>query len=81
MSNLADTLRTQGDLAGARKLQEEVVDIVCRVLGPEHPNTLTSMRNLAVTRQAQGDLKGARDLQEETLDTVRRMFGPGMPLR
>ena len=37
MNNLAATLRAQGDLAGARKLHEEVLDIRRRVLGPEHP--------------------------------------------
>ena len=49
MSNLAETLCAQGDLAGARKLQEETLAIRRRVLGPEHPATLTSMNNLAET--------------------------------
>ena len=68
MNNLADTMRAQGDLAGARKLQEETLRIQSRVLGPEHPDTLTSMNNLAETLRAQGDLAGARKLQEDVLD-------------
>ena len=40
MNNLAETLRAQGDLAGARGLQEQVLDLRRRVLGAEHPNTL-----------------------------------------
>ena len=47
MNNLADTLRAQGDLNGARELQEKVLEIRRRILGEEHPDTLTSMNNLA----------------------------------
>ena len=47
MNNLAETLQAQGDLTGARKLHEETLAIQRRVLGPEHPDTLTSMNNLA----------------------------------
>ncbi len=73
---LALTLSAQGDLAGARKLQEEVLDIQRRVLGPEHPETLASMNNLADTMRARGELAGARKLQEETLAICRRVLGP-----
>ena len=47
MNNLAGTLSAQGDLVGARKLQEETLAVCRRVLGAEHPNRLTSMNNLA----------------------------------
>ena len=60
MNNLAQTLQAQGDLPGARKIQEQVLDASRRVLGGEHPDTLTSMNNLAGTLEAQGDLPGAR---------------------
>ena len=60
MNNLAVTLRAQGDLAGARALQERCSRPSGRLLGDEHPDTLTSMNNLAVTLRAQGDLAGAR---------------------
>jgi hypothetical protein len=33
----------------AGELELMVLDVCKRVLGPEHPNTLTSMNNLAVT--------------------------------
>ena len=36
-------------------------------LGPEHPDTLTSMNNLAVAYQAAGKLDLALPLFEETL--------------
>ena len=76
MSNLAETLRAQGDLEGARKLQEETLEIQRRVLGPEHHSTLTSMSNLALMLRDQGDLEGARKLQEETLEIGCRALRP-----
>jgi hypothetical protein len=76
MSNLAETLRAQGDLAGASELQKETLDISRRVLGPEHPNTLISMSNLAETLRAQGDLAWASELEKETLDISRQVLGP-----
>ena len=64
---------------GARKLHEEALAISRRVLGAEHPDTLTSINNLANTLFAQGDLAGARKLQEETLTIRRRVLGPEHP--
>jgi hypothetical protein len=58
MSNLAITLKGQGDLPGARRLQEAVLGARKRLQGDEHPDTLTSMNNLAGTLKAQGDLPG-----------------------
>ena len=38
-----------------------------RLLGEEHPDTLTAMNNLAQTLYVQGDLARARTLQEQVL--------------
>jgi hypothetical protein len=59
MNNLARMLRAQGDLAGARKLLEETLDILRRVLGPEHLGTSASARNLFETLQDLGELAAA----------------------
>jgi hypothetical protein len=56
MNNLAETLRSQGDLGAARGLQEQVLTMRRRVLGEDHPDTLTSINNLAATLRSQGDL-------------------------
>jgi hypothetical protein len=69
----------QGDLAGARRLQEQVLKARRRVLGEEHPNTLTAKGNLAVTLAEQGDLAGARPLQEQVLKARRRVLGEEHP--
>ena len=64
MNNLAGTLYGQGDLAGARKLLEQVLGARARVLARDHPDILTTMNNLAQTLKEQGDLAGAPKLQE-----------------
>jgi hypothetical protein len=46
MNNLAATLGAQGDLDGARGLEEQVLAARRRVLGDQHPDTLTSINNL-----------------------------------
>ena len=79
MNNLAATLYLQGDLKGARKLQEQVLAESRRVQGEEHPHTLTAMNNLAETLKALGDLAGTRKLQEQVLETRRRLLGEEHP--
>jgi Flp pilus assembly protein TadD len=53
--NLALTLLVLGDLAGARDLQLRTYDTSRRVLGENHPDTLTSAANLAFTLYTLGD--------------------------
>jgi hypothetical protein len=67
MSNLAVTLSDQGDLAGARKLQEQVLEIRRRILGEEHPSTSISAWNLFSTYTAMGDSVGARTVLKNDL--------------
>jgi tetratricopeptide (TPR) repeat protein len=79
MNNLTATLRTLGDLDGARRLQDRVLEVRTRVLGGEHPDTLTSMNNLASTLRAQGDHAGARRLQERVLAVRTPVLGEEHP--
>jgi Flp pilus assembly protein TadD len=76
---LGNLAYAQGDLPGARKIQEQVLDASRRVLGEEHPDTLTSMNNLALTLWYQGDLAGARKIQEQELVICRRVLGEEHP--
>ena len=55
MNNLAATLQAQGDLAGAREIQEQVLEISRRILGKEHPSTSIAAWNLYVTLFKLGD--------------------------
>jgi len=69
MNNLAQTLYAQGDLAGARQLQEQVLEDMARFLGKEHPSTLMSMLNLAEIRQAEGDVAEAERLRRLAMES------------
>jgi hypothetical protein len=79
MGNLASTLRAMGDHAGAKKLEEQVLEQSTRILGPDHPDTLTSMGNLALTLWNMGDHAGAKKLQEQVLEQKTRILGPDHP--
>jgi tetratricopeptide (TPR) repeat protein len=63
----------------AQSLLTRAVDIQRRVLGPQHPDTLTSMRNLAGVLRMEGRNVEAEKLQRETLDIQRRVLGPEHP--
>lgn len=78
-SVLAHLFGEQGDHAGARSLWCEVLSMQCRVLGPEHPDTLQTKANLAATISRQGDYKEAKRLEIDVLKAMRRVLGPTHP--
>jgi hypothetical protein len=47
-----------------------------RVLGPEHPHTLTTRHNLALWTGQAGDAAGARDQYAALLPIRERVLGP-----
>jgi len=49
------------------------------VLGPEHPDTLTSVNDLAYCMQALGDAAGALPLYRRAAAGFERLFGPEHP--
>jgi len=63
----------------AENLWRLVWDTRHRILGAEHPNTLTSMNNLALTLGAQGDMEGARKIHEQVLEITLRVLGAEHP--
>ena len=75
MNNLAVTYRAQGRTGEAARLQEEVLEKRRRILGDDHPDTLTTMNNLASTYRDQGRTGEAARLQEEVLEKRRRITG------
>lgn len=76
---LASLLQAQGDFVAARPLFERTLAIYERVLGPEHPDTATSLNNLAHLLQAQGDFVAARPLFERALTICKKVLGPEHP--
>jgi len=79
MAELAETLGYEGHFVEAESLYRETLDIERRVLGPEHPATLSLMSGLAVVLSAEGHYAEAEKLERETLEIRRRRFGPDHP--
>ena len=59
----------------ARGILEDQLNVRRRVLGDEHPATLSSINNLAETLRALGETQTARDLHQKALDVRRRVLG------
>jgi tetratricopeptide (TPR) repeat protein len=71
--------QTAGRLAEALPLYEQTLELRKAKLGPEHPDTLTSMSNLAVAYQTAGRLAEALPLYEQTLELRKAKLGPEHP--
>lgn len=69
-------LKSRGDFAGARRLNEEVLTQVRALLGRDEPSSLAAAHDCVVSRLLTGDYKAARELAEETLEGRSRIFGP-----
>ena len=76
MARIANYLGRSGSYAAARDLMRRVVEARERVLGPEHPRTLTARHELARWTGAAGDPAIARDLFAALLPVHERVLGP-----
>ncbi|KAJ4160360.1 hypothetical protein NW754_003485 [Fusarium falciforme] len=79
VSNLASTFWNQGRWKKAEELEVGVMETMKRVLGEEHPDTLTSMNNLASIFWNQGRWKEAEELQVGVMETRKRVLGEEHP--
>jgi tetratricopeptide (TPR) repeat protein len=79
MNNLAVAYQDNGQLKKALPLFEETLAKRKRVLGADHPDTLTSMNNLASAYRADGQLKKALPLLEETVAKSKLVLGADHP--
>jgi tetratricopeptide (TPR) repeat protein len=77
--NLANALDDQGMHAKAEALFRKVLSVQRRVLGPEHPTTLSTTCELALTLKIQGRLLKAESMYREVLGIERRVLGPEHP--
>ena len=68
-----------GDTAQAIVVGERLAADQERVLGPDHPDTLTSRNNLAAAYRAAGRLDEAISLNEQVLAARERVLGPDHP--
>ena len=72
---------TRATLPGRGRYYERALAIREKALGPEHPDTATSLNNLACLLLAQGDLADARPLMNARWRSGRRCSAPSIPIR
>jgi len=78
--NTAGTyLHARGDPGPARPLFERALTDRRRMLGEDHPDTLTSANNLALDLGSLGEHERVRQLNEDTLTRSRRVLGEDHP--
>ena len=69
--------------AGAHTLQyallQDLIQTQIRVLGPDHPDTLTSRSSLASALSGLGEYARAAELHQQALDNRARVLGPDHP--
>jgi tetratricopeptide (TPR) repeat protein len=78
-SKCANTLSSEGRYKEAEELEVQVMETRQRVLGDEHPDTLTSMGSLALTYWNQGRWKKAEKLEMQVMETCKRVLGDEHP--
>ena len=78
-SNLADTYVQTGRLDEAITLYEQILEDYARVLGENHPQTLSACNDLATCYQEAGRLDEAITLFEQVITDSIRIFGDDHP--
>ena len=78
-ASLATTLSAQGQYEEAAAMMRQTWDVQRRVLGAEHPGTLTTASNLAYALYRQGQLDEAAAMARQALDVQRRVLGAKHP--
>jgi len=77
--NLAVCRREQGKYAEAETIHREVLSMRRRVLGEEHPDTLTGASDLASSLSEQGKYAEAGEMFQATLTARQRVLGSAHP--
>jgi tetratricopeptide (TPR) repeat protein len=76
---LVSVFRNKGEYDRALPLCEECLAKRKRVLGEDHPDTLTSLNNLAGLFESKGEYDRALPLYEECLAKRKRVLGEDHP--
>ncbi|RYP50970.1 hypothetical protein DL768_003636 [Monosporascus sp. mg162] len=76
---MAGYLLFEGKWSDAERFSLQAGQIRNRVLGEDHPDTLTSMNNLALTYWNQGRWKEAEELNVRVIETGKRVLGEDHP--
>ena len=79
MHDVGRCLYSDGRYNEAEELEVQVMETRKQVLGPEHPDTLTSMGSLASIYWNQGRWKEAEQLELQVIETQKQVLGPEHP--
>jgi hypothetical protein len=79
MGNLASTHKNLGRWDKAEGLFVQVMEARKRVLGPEHPDTVTTMVNLAFTWRGMSQNMKAMELMMECIRLRKQILGAEHP--
>src|SRR5271168_561668 len=78
-NNFGLVMMDAGDWNNAEKLFVQMMDMRKKLLGAEHPETLTSMANLASTYGNQGRWNEAEQLVVQVMDMRKKLLGAEHP--
>ncbi|MFI5905267.1 FxSxx-COOH system tetratricopeptide repeat protein [Streptomyces cyaneofuscatus] len=79
LDGLAAVLEAAGAASEELLLRRHVLDNESSVLGPDHPDTLTSRNNLAGALNDLGEHRQAADLHQQNLTDSEHILGPDHP--
>ncbi|KAM6510855.1 hypothetical protein FSOLCH5_011300 [Fusarium solani] len=79
LTNCGWYMSAVGNYKAADNLTQKAVEARTKVLGEEHPDTLTSMGDLASTYRKQGRWKEAEELEVGVAKTRKRLLGEEHP--
>ena len=79
IAKLASTYCNQGCWKEAEELEIQVMKTRKKVLGEEHPSTLTSMNNLAFTLKSKSSEAEAISIMETCFKLQKQILGPTHP--
>ena len=79
LDNVAWYARKQGSYNEAEQMNRQALDSKEKVLGEEHPDTLTSVSDLALVLQHQGKYEEAEQMNRRALDSKEKVLGKEHP--
>jgi tetratricopeptide (TPR) repeat protein len=78
-NNFAFVLWENGDWDTAEQLQDKIIEMRKKLLGTEHPATLSSIGKLARIYSYQGRWNEAEQLELQVMDMRKKLLGPEHP--
>lgn len=79
LSSIGQACKELGKYDEAEQMYREALGLYEKVLGREHPDTLTSMNNLALVLDSQGKYEEAEQMHRETLGLCEKVLGREHP--